>query len=145
MSITLTVPWITCGFGFAGIKGADFKEFVATGADNDAAVAKWVEEHATKRPRVEIVKWNNKFRYMRISETPDKMQEFFEDYIPARMFRANAIHHAPLLLRYLRLGRKAHPRRLGKYSGPERAQYRSGQCRTAVFFEHFWPQQRLLS
>src|SRR5476649_887438 len=40
-------------FGFAGLKGADFKEFVATGAD-DEAVAKWIEQHATKRPRIDI-------------------------------------------------------------------------------------------
>ncbi len=76
--------------GFAGIKGSDLKEFLATGADNDA-VAKWVEEHATKRPRIEIIKWNNKFRYLRISELPDELQEFMEDYIPANV-PANVIH-----------------------------------------------------
>ncbi len=67
--------------GFAGIKGADLKEFVATGAD-DAAVGKWIEEHATPRPRVEIIKWNNEWRYKRISELADGLQEYMEDYIP---------------------------------------------------------------
>ena len=68
-------------FGFAGINGEEFKNFVATGADDDE-VAKWIEEHATKRPRVEIIKWNNDWRYKRISELSDDIQEYMEDYIP---------------------------------------------------------------
>jgi hypothetical protein len=78
-------------FGFAGLKGADFKEFVATGAD-DEAVAKWIEQHATKRPRIEIIKWNNEWRYKRLSEAPEGIQEFMEDYIPKNVPRA-VIHH----------------------------------------------------
>lgn len=78
-------------FSFAGLKGADLKEFLATGAD-DEAVAKWIEEHATKRPRIEVVKWNNEWRYRRISETPDGIQEFMEDYIPQNV-PAEVIHH----------------------------------------------------
>lgn len=77
--------------GFAGIKGPELKEFVATGAD-DAAVAKWIEEHATKRPRLEIIKWNNSMRYKRISELPDGLQEFMEDYIPKNV-PMDVIHH----------------------------------------------------
>jgi len=77
--------------GFAGLKGADLKAFVATGAD-DEAVGKWIEEHATKRPRIEIIKWNNDLRYKRLSETPDEMQEFMEDYIPKNVPR-EVIHH----------------------------------------------------
>ncbi|MCE0522651.1 MAG: DUF5069 domain-containing protein [Methylacidiphilales bacterium] len=80
-------------FDFAGLKGPDFKEFVATGAD-DAAVAKWIEQHATKRPRIEIIKWNNEWRYKRISEAPDKMQEFMEDYIPQNV--------PPAVIRHIR-------------------------------------------
>lgn len=79
--------------GFAGIKGSDLKDFVATGAD-DLAVAKWIEEHATKRPRIEIIKWNNDLRYKRVSELPDGLQEFMEDYIPANV--------PPHLIRHLR-------------------------------------------
>ena len=77
--------------GFAGLKGADLKEFVATGAD-DEAVSKWIVEHATKRPRVEIIKWNNEWRYKRISEISDGTQEYMEDYIPANVPPA-VIHH----------------------------------------------------
>ena len=78
-------------FGFAGLKGPAFKEFVATGAD-DAAVAKWVEKNATKRERIEIIKWNNDLRYKRISELPDGLQEFMEDYIPQNV-PPEVIHH----------------------------------------------------
>ena len=77
--------------GFAGIKGSDLREFVATGAD-DQAVGAWVEAHATKRPRIEIIKWNNDLRYKRVSELADGMQEFFEDYIPANVPK-DVIHH----------------------------------------------------
>jgi hypothetical protein len=77
--------------GFAGIKFADLKEFLATGAD-DEAVGKWIEQHATERPRIEIIKWNNEWRYKRMSETPDGMQEFMEDYIPKNVPPA-VIHH----------------------------------------------------
>jgi hypothetical protein len=76
---------------FAEIKGADLREFVATGAD-DEAVAKWIEEHAKKRPRIEIIKWNNEWRYKRLSETTDGMQEFMEDYIP-KFVPPEVIHH----------------------------------------------------
>src|SRR5476651_1386348 len=65
-------------FEFAGLKGADFREFVATGAD-DEAVAQWIEKNATKRPRIEIIRWNNEWRYKRLSETPDMLQEYMED------------------------------------------------------------------
>jgi hypothetical protein len=77
--------------GFAGIKFAELKELLASGAD-DAAVGKWIEEHATKRPRIEIIKWNNSWRYKRLSETEDGMQEFMEDYIPKNVPPA-VIHH----------------------------------------------------
>jgi len=78
-------------FGFAGLKGAAFKKFVATGAD-DEAVGKWIEKNAKKRPRIKIIKWNNDLRYKRISEMPDGMQEFMEDYIPKNV-PPKVIHH----------------------------------------------------
>jgi hypothetical protein len=68
-------------FGFTEITSTEFKDFVATGASDDE-VAKWIEENAKKRPRIEIIKWNNDLRYKRVSEMPDGMQEFMEDYIP---------------------------------------------------------------
>jgi hypothetical protein len=68
-------------FGFAGITGGAFKDFVATGA-SDEAVAEWVTANATPRPRIEIIRWNNEWRGKRLSECPDPIQEFMEDYIP---------------------------------------------------------------
>jgi hypothetical protein len=77
--------------GFAGIKGSDLKEFVATGAD-DEAVGQWITEHATKRERIEIIKWDNEWRYKNIGELPDGLQEFMEDYIPKNV-PPEVIHH----------------------------------------------------
>ncbi len=77
--------------GFAEIKGSDLKDFLATGAD-DAAVAEWITKHAKKRERIEIIKWNNEWRYKRLSELPDGLQEFMEDYIPENIPQ-NVIRH----------------------------------------------------
>ncbi len=77
--------------GFAGIKGADLRDFLATGADN-AAVGAWIEKNAKKRERIEVIKWNNEWRYKRVSELPDGLQEFMEDYIPQNIPQ-NVIRH----------------------------------------------------
>ena len=68
-------------FDFTGITANQFKDFVATGAD-DVAVSKWIEENAKQRETIEIIKWNNEWRYRRISEMADPLQEFLEGYIP---------------------------------------------------------------
>jgi uncharacterized protein DUF5069 len=68
-------------FGFAGISGEEFRNFVATGA-SDKEVADWITQHAQQRPRIEIIRWNNDLRYKRLSELPDELQEYMEDYIP---------------------------------------------------------------
>jgi len=81
--------------GFAEIKGADLRELVATGAD-DEAVVKWISEHAKKRSRIEIIRWNNEWRYKRIGELPDKLQEFMEDHIP-KVIPAELIPHIDYL------------------------------------------------
>ncbi len=66
---------------FAEIDPNAFREFVATGAD-DNEVAAWIEQNAKSRERIEIIKWNNKLRELKISELPDAAQEFLEGYIP---------------------------------------------------------------
>jgi hypothetical protein len=78
-------------FGFAGINGEEFKIFVATGAD-DKQVADWVAQHAKQQQRIDVIRWNNDLRYKRISELPDELQEFMEDYIPENV-PANLIPH----------------------------------------------------
>ncbi|NNE93414.1 MAG: DUF5069 domain-containing protein [Verrucomicrobiales bacterium] len=68
-------------FDFTGITADAFREFVATGAD-DEAVANWIQENSKVKDQQEIIQWNNDLRYKRISEMPIELQEFLEDYIP---------------------------------------------------------------
>ncbi|MDQ8201719.1 DUF5069 domain-containing protein [Pelagicoccus sp. SDUM812003] len=68
-------------FDFTGIDGEVFKEFVATGADDDA-VAAWIQENSKVEDKREIIAWNNKMRGLRPSEMPIELQEFLEGYIP---------------------------------------------------------------
>ena len=68
-------------FEFTEITADQFKDFVATGADDDA-VAAWMKENAKERTIEEIVQWNNDLRYKRISEMPINLQVFLEGYIP---------------------------------------------------------------
>ena len=78
-------------FAFAGITSEQFKEFVSTGAE-DEEIAAWIVQHAQPRERIEIIKWNNDLRYKRLSELPDRIQEFMEDYIP-QFVPAHLRHH----------------------------------------------------
>lgn len=78
-------------FAFVEISAEDFKNFVVTGAD-DEQVAKWIEEKAKQRPRIEIIRWNNEWRYKRLGEMPDRIQEFMEDYVP-KFVPADVRHH----------------------------------------------------
>ncbi len=66
---------------FIGIAYEDFKAFVATGA-TDAEVEVWIGEKATARPKIEVIRWNNSWRDKRLSELPDGLQEYMENYIP---------------------------------------------------------------
>jgi hypothetical protein len=54
---------------FAEIDFDAFKAFVASGA-TDEAVIEWIRKQAKKRPRSEIIAWNNKHRELRLSELP---------------------------------------------------------------------------
>ncbi len=79
-------------FRFTGIDPEEFKDFVATGA-TDEEVAEWIEKKAVKRDRIEVIRWNNRMRYMRISELPDELQEFLEDYIPRYIPRNRRVYY----------------------------------------------------
>lgn len=68
-------------FDFAEICSTEFKEFVATGAD-DAAVAEWIQSKAKAHTKEALVQWNNDLRFKRISEMPIELQVYLEDYIP---------------------------------------------------------------
>lgn len=78
-------------FEFAGIRSEDFKNFVTTGA-SDEEVADWIVKHAKERPQIEVIKWNNKHRDMRISEMPDKLQEFLEGYIAENLPKGRPVY-----------------------------------------------------
>ena len=72
----LDQQWLT----FAEINYDEFRSFVATGT-TDEEVAAWIGTHAKKRPRAEIVVWNNKLRDQRLSDLSPRLQEYMEDYI----------------------------------------------------------------
>ncbi len=76
---------------FAGISYDDFKAFVATGA-TDAEIGGWIEKTATRRERIEIIRWNNDLRGKRLSELPDGIQEYMEDYVQEFIPRNRPIH-----------------------------------------------------
>src|SRR5437879_10455719 len=68
---------------FAEIDYDDFRSLVATGA-TDNEIAAWIGEHAKKRPRAEIIAWNNKERDLR---------QYMEDYIQQFIPRNRVVHH----------------------------------------------------
>jgi len=76
---------------FAEIEYEAFKAFVATGA-TDEQVAAWIGEHAQKRPRAEIIAWNNQERDLSLSDLPLELQEFMEDYIPKSVPRGRVVY-----------------------------------------------------
>ncbi len=67
-------------FDFTGISPEEFKGFVATGATDDE-VADWLNSKSQVKDRMEVIRWNNRMRDMRISELPDTAQEHLEEYI----------------------------------------------------------------
>jgi hypothetical protein len=75
-----------CGLGayfwkFTGLDAMNFKEFVASGA-NDDDVDCWIRENATQKDRKAIIKWNNEMRCLRLCELSEQVQEYFETYVP---------------------------------------------------------------
>ncbi len=65
---------------------------VATGATDDE-IAEWIEKNAKKRPRAEIVAWNNKERDLRLSDLPHELQEYMENYIHRYVPRNRVVYH----------------------------------------------------
>src|SRR4029450_13360853 len=77
---------------FAEIDDDDFRSLVATGA-TDEKIAEWIGDHAKKRPRAEIIAWNNKERDLHLSDLPLDLQEYMEDYIQQFIPRNRVVHH----------------------------------------------------
>jgi hypothetical protein len=77
---------------FAEINYHEFRSMVATGA-TDEEIAGWIEQHGKKRPRAEIVAWNNKERDLRLSDLSHELQEFMENYIHRYVPRNRVVYH----------------------------------------------------
>jgi uncharacterized protein DUF5069 len=77
---------------FAEIDYAEYRSFVATGA-TDGEVAEWIEKHAKKRSRADIVVWNNRERDLRLSDLSPELQESMEDYIQKYVPRNRVVYH----------------------------------------------------
>ena len=65
---------------FTGVDHEAMKEFIATGA-SDEEVAEWFQKQSKIKDPMEIIRWNNKMRGMRLSEMSDDAQEYLEKYI----------------------------------------------------------------
>jgi len=77
---------------FVEIDYHDFRSIVATGATDDE-IAEWIEKSAKKRPRAEIVAWNNKERDLRLSDLQHELQEYMENYIQRYVPRNRVVYH----------------------------------------------------
>ncbi len=77
---------------FAEIDYDAFRAVVATGA-TDEEIAAWIGQHAKKRPRAEIIAWNNKERDLRLSDLSLELQEYMEDYIRKFVPRNRVVYH----------------------------------------------------
>jgi len=69
---------------FAELDAEDFKEFVATGAD-DEQVAEWIRFHARVRSPGEIATWNFTLKGRRICELPPDRQAWVQEYLLAHV------------------------------------------------------------
>ncbi|MDP9292026.1 MAG: DUF5069 domain-containing protein [Verrucomicrobiota bacterium] len=62
-------------FGFKGVKGADFRTEVETGAGDDA-MANWIEANGTEKSAQEVKEWSNEREKYSMYSDPEK-REFF--------------------------------------------------------------------
>jgi len=77
---------------FTGINADEFKDFVATGA-NDEEVGEWIKAHAKQKDRNEVIAWNNQKRDTRLSEMPIEIQAYMEEYIPQFVPKGKVVYH----------------------------------------------------
>lgn len=77
---------------FAEIEYDPFRAFVASGATDDQ-IAEWIGKNAKKRPRTEIIAWNNGQRDLHLSDLPPDLQEYMEDYIAQYIPRNRIVYH----------------------------------------------------
>ncbi len=77
---------------FVGISAEEFSEKVAQGL-TDAQMSEFVTEKLTGKTKEDIVQFNNKYRYMRLSELDIALQVYFEDYIPKYLPKNKVVYH----------------------------------------------------
>ena len=58
-------------FGWKGLKGPDFKAYVAEGHSDDE-IAEWVRSHGTARTSDELTAWNDRVLRNNYSDAPEK-------------------------------------------------------------------------
>ena len=76
---------------FAEIEYGAFRLRVASGATDDE-IAEWIEKHAKKRLRADIVVWNNRLRDQRLSDLSSELQELMEDYVASSVPRNRVVY-----------------------------------------------------
>src|ERR1041384_261348 len=79
--VKLLAPDLREGKDYPRSPRATLAGYVLAAGATDDEVAEWIGEHAKKRPRTEIIAWNNQQRDLRLSELPAETQEYMEDYI----------------------------------------------------------------
>ncbi len=77
---------------FTGIDAEELRAYVATGA-SDQEVGEWIKTHSKVQDRTEIVKWNNKLRDTRLSDLPENLQVYMEDYIDQYVPKGKVVYH----------------------------------------------------
>src|SRR5467141_2008537 len=75
---------------FAEIDYDKFRNTIASGATDDE-ITEWIGRNARKRPRTEIITWNNKERDLRLSDLSAELQEYMEDYIAENLPRNRVV------------------------------------------------------
>lgn len=65
---------------YAGIDLDELRTVVATGA-TDAEIASWITQKATKRERIEILRWTQSWREKKVSELDPELMTYMVDYV----------------------------------------------------------------
>ncbi len=75
---------------FTGVSHEEMKEVIANGA-TDEEIAEWFRSKSKIQDEMEIIRWNNRMRDMRLSEMSDMAQEYLESYIDKHL-----VQHRPV-------------------------------------------------
>ncbi len=67
-------------YAFTGLGPEAVKQFVETGP-TDQAFGDWLVSQSKVKDRMEIIRWNNKMRALRLCDLDDHAQEYLESYI----------------------------------------------------------------